>query len=377
MKTPTIFKKAALALSTVAAALLFGSAVASAIPYTGPNTPSSPTPAFNVYTGVDQGVGNESDFFRGRVDTRANGSQVPYVDPLNASCEDGQKLQLRVYVHNGASEQGNNNGTGPSVAHDTKVRIGIPSAELSSFSAGATISSSNAGAVNDRLQITCNDRTQTVKLKYVAGSATQYSKATGVVALPDTIVTDGALIRSHDKPGDVYGCWDQRVYVLVTVEIEKVEKPEPKTPVLVCVIDNSKFTFDNRTRKVSVTIVPRVENATVTGYRIDWGDGTTVSNKQSDMHTYTKEFADDKQSATITASFTARLEDGTTRTVNGPECVKKISFDKPVKPEQPTVPSTPVAAPTLPATGAGAVAGLFGASVIAGTMAFRRYLSRQ
>ncbi len=231
MRKLTTIKKTLTTLAILlTGAITLTTAVASAIPYDGPNTPNSPVPAFNVYTGVPS-VGTESDFLRARVPTAPSGdTATPYVDPLNATCVAGQRIQMRVYVHNGASVAGNQNGSGPSVAHGTKVKVTVPGNEATSFSPNATISSTNAAAVTDAVSIRCSN-TSNVKLSYVPGSASQYSIGSGVVALGDEIVSSGSPIRSRTVPGDVWGCWDDRVYVILTVQVEqKTTPPPPVTP---------------------------------------------------------------------------------------------------------------------------------------------------
>ena len=138
--TPTV-KKALLSLAVLlAGGIAITTAVAQAIPYDGANTVNSPVPAFNVFTGVPS-VGTESDFLRARVPTAPSGdTATAYVDPLNATCVPGQRIQMRVYVHNGASVAGNQNGAGPSVAHGTKVKVSVPGNQATSFAPSATIS---------------------------------------------------------------------------------------------------------------------------------------------------------------------------------------------------------------------------------------------
>lgn len=232
MNKLNIFKKITIGITAIVAGVLIsgGVTVQAAIPYTGDDTVSSPTPAFNVFTGVPAPWGDESDFLRARVPVNGQDSDATtqYVDPLAASCANGQKIQMRVYVHNGASVTGNQNGTGPSVAHDTKVRVDLKNATAQSvFAPNATISSSNAGVVNDGLTINCNGKT--VKLNYLKGSASSFSLGTGVVPLDDAIVTTGVPIRSQSVPGDVWGCWNDRVYVVLSVQVEELPPP-PITP---------------------------------------------------------------------------------------------------------------------------------------------------
>lgn len=228
MNYTTTLKRTALGFTTMVAAFSMSTTTVSAIAYNGDNTVSSPTPAFNVFTGVPS-VGNEADFLRARVPTAPTGdTSTAYVDPLNASCVNGQRIQMRVYVHNGANANANNNGSGPSVARGTKVKVNVPSTQATSFTSNATISSTNAGTVNDNVAINCNGKT--VKLKYIPGSASQFSIGSGVVPLSDAITTTGVPIRSQSVAGDVWGCWNDRVYVILSVQVEEVTTPPPVIP---------------------------------------------------------------------------------------------------------------------------------------------------
>ena len=269
MKKFSFYKKITAAAVGIAAGFVMSTAVVGAIPYVaGDASNASPVPAFNVFTGVPN-VGDESDFLRSRVPTVAGDSSTPYVDPLAASCEKGQKIQMRVYVHNGASVNGNNNGTGPSVAHDTRVKVALDTRAASTFTNSATISASNAATVNDSATINCNGKT--VKLKYVPGSASSFSKATGVVALSDEVVTNGVPVRSHATAGDVYGCFDQRVFVILTVEVEEIPAPKPVT----AICDTFRIVAgDNRTIRVS-DFKFTAENATYKHTVINWDAGKT------------------------------------------------------------------------------------------------------
>lgn len=363
MKYSTIFKKASLGLATLVAVLTMSGSAASAIPYTGDTTVASPVPAFNVFTGnmpAPAPLNGEPNFFRGRVPADGNMSDptTPYTDPVSASCTNNQLIQLHVYVHNGASADANNNGSGPSVAHGTKVKVALPSNEASTFNSTATISATNAASVSDGLTINCNGKT--VKLQYVAGSASQYSKGSGVVALPDTIVSSGAAIRSHNVPGDVWGCWDDRVYVVLTVKVVET----PVTPVSSATCD--LFTVLGQTDRKAVVnqFKYSVNNATLTKTVIVWGEGsssTTVTDATKvigQSHTYA---ADGTYHVVATLTFAGTNGATAPKPVT---CSSDVTFSSTKPPVTP-----PVTPPTvLPNTGAGSLVGLFaGVSAIGAT----------
>jgi hypothetical protein len=235
-----IFKKILISLSAVVFSLMLTTSFASALPYTGTSTEASPIPAFDVFTAT---TGNpipapapsdsEANFLEARVPINGDGatdSTTPFSESsLTTACTNGEVIQFRVYVHNGANAADNDNGTGPSIAHNTQVQVTIPGSQSTTFVPEATISSSNAASVSDTYTVDCTS-SQPVELQYIAGSAAQYSVATNAItALPDTIVTTGSLIQSDTVPGDVWACWAQRVLVELSVKVVVPTTP-PVTP---------------------------------------------------------------------------------------------------------------------------------------------------
>lgn len=367
------------AVVAVSASLMFTTASVSAIPFVaGDQTQASPVPAFNVFTGVPN-EGTESDFFRSRVPTGTADSVTKYVDPLTASCENGQRIQMRVYVHNGASATANDNGNGPSVAHGTRVKVALDTRAASSFSSNATISASNAATVNDTSTINCNGKT--VKLKYVPGSASSFSKGSGVVKLSDDIIGSGVPIRSNDTEGDVYGCFDQRVFVLISVVVEEIPAPKP-VPAISC--DLFKIEIgDNRTIRVS-QFSYTATNATYKNTILNWDAGTGKTNVStavitdgSKVNGQTYNYATD---GTYLVTATVRFMDGEGKElVAGTEnCQQQVTFTTKQPPvvTPVTTPVTPAAKPTvLVNTGAGSTIAIFAVVSVAATFAYRRYLS--
>lgn len=385
MNSLNFFKKVSLVLATVAAGLVASTAAVSAIPYDDARTQSSPTPAFNVFTGVPS-TGNEADFLRAR-ETKV--STASYVDPLNATCKNGEKIQMRVYIHNGASVEGNNNGTGPSVAKDVKVKVAVPTTAATNFTPSATISASNAPSVNDTATINCNDKK--VKLNYVAGSAAQSSIGTGRVALGDEIVSSGVSVRSQATPGSVYGCWDERVYVILTVQVEEVVEPvqvpkpaEVPKPAVVATCDMFAITpGDNRSIRVTA-FKYTATNATFKNAVINWDAGKTnvstaaiTDDKKVIGQSYSYK-ADGTYQVNVTVKFAT---EGNKEQVAGVEnCQQQVTFTAQTAPVvgPPAAPTAPVAQPTtLIAAGAGSMIATFAATAVAGTVIYRMYLNRR
>jgi len=379
MKSSSLLKKVSIALLTLVASATI-TATAHAIPYTGDTTVASPVPAFNVFTGnigAPAPAGGEQNFYQGRVpvDGNLNDANTQYTNPLSASCTNGQVIQLHVYVHNGASTAGNNNGTGPSVAHNTKLKVSIPGTTASSFDSTATISASNAATVMDDLNINCNG--QTVQLQYIPGSASQYSAGSGVLGLSDAIVGTGVPIQSEKVPGDVWGCWNERVYVVLAVKVVVPPTP-PKPPVVptyMCT-ELGLVADKDRTVKVSSFSTKTANGAVFNNAVINWGDNstpTTTSDVVGQTHQYAK---DGTYVVSAVAHFTA---DGKDVTSGGANCEQQVTFTstKPPVVTPPTTPVTPAAPTSLVNTGPGSTIALFAAATIAGTVIYNLYLKRR
>lgn len=338
----SLFAVAILVLS--ASAIVF-SGKAHAIPYTPGGVPGLDHPAFNVYTGVPS-YGNEADFLTGHV----AGSSNPYTDPVNDACANGTQFGVRVYVHNGANQDLNKNGTGPAVAHNTKVKVSVPGTTASNLV--GTISASNAASVSDTLKINCNGKT--MQLSYVTGSAIQQRMDGSTTPLSDSIVTTGAPVGTKTPNGDMWGCFEQRVLVFLKVKV--TETPKPPVEKFACTIGN--FEIDGRT--VKLTIAPKVQNVTVVAYDVNWGDGSENSTTATSSHTYTKD-----GTFKITAKFQVRKANGQTEWVTSEECNKSVTFS----------PTTPQVKPThLINTGAGSIVGIFAATTAAGAFLHRKWL---
>lgn len=344
-------------------ALALASPTVNAIPYSGTTTPGTATPTFNTYTGVPS-VGDESDFLRGRVE-----GSTTYVNDLSDACNAGTRYTLRVYVHNAADQANNNGGNGPSVAKNTQVKVALPAnTTASSFALNSTISSSNAGTVNDGMTISCGGKT--VKLSYVTGSAKQFTNAGGTQALNDSIVTTGAPIGTQSPNGDVWGCWDQRVYVALTLEV--TEAPTPVSAV--CEIFTIK-TSDNR-KVIADQFKTAQSGATFKSVVINWGDNTTSTvTDASKVNGTTHQYAQNgTYSITAVATFSVPGSADITSGGAGTPCAQQVTFSE----KPPVVVTSTSTRPTaLPNAGAGDVAALFAFATLGGAISYRWFLSRK
>lgn len=333
-----------LVVSMFGLASVFSAGKVQAIPY---GDPAPVTPAFNIYTGAPHGVGDEPDFVRLR---NSNGNPTVsavennFVDPLGATCNVGDMFDVRTYVHNGATEHENDNGNGSAVAHDVVVNMNAPLGENSdSFTFESTVSASNAASVTDTGTLNCEND---VQLELVPQTVNVYSRHYGWQSQPDSAVNGSLTIGSRAvASGDVWGCWEDRVIVVYTVRV--VEQPQS---IALCEVLDMTVIGD---RRVEATITGETTNATLIGYRIEWGDGSETTSQTAE-HEYA-EYGTYK----LTGFVNARYHDGTTEWLTGDACMQQITFTEDEQPE------------VLPQTGVGSLAAIFAGTTVGGAIAHR------
>ena len=351
---------------------------AAQIPYVpGKPLPSIETPVFNTYTDVPFGIGNEADFVRVRPstgDVTNNGAtgerNALYVDTLNAACNVGDMYDVRTYIHNGADDDFNNNGSGSAIAHNTTVAMRAPLNQTGkNFTFSSTISASNAASVSDTGRLNCSG--QNVRLQLVPQSVKVYSKALGWKTASDSAVNGSLKVGTHQfGSGDVWGCWDERVMVAYVVKVVEV----PQEPVYACDLLTVTALGDRR-YKFDVKYTAR-NGATYKSTSFDYGDGNTGSDNE---HTYDRE-----GTFNVVATVTFMVN-GQEKTATSDDCAKPVT----VTPENCEVPGkehlpkdspecaeTPTP-PALPNTGPASLVGLFAAVSAAGAGAYRFVLRRR
>ncbi len=377
--------------SVVALAVIAGMAVgvskvqAAQIPWTGENLPSIKTPVFNIYSNIPAGVGDESDFVKLR---KSNGDPtVPaatnnFIDPVNDACAVGSKFDIRTYVHNGADDDYNDNGNGPSVAHGASVSMKAPLGKAGNkFAFESTISAANASTVVDTGTLNCGSN---VRLKLVPSTVKVYSTAYGGwLDVSDSAVNGNLPIGSPlAGSGDQWGCWQYRIVIVYTVEVEAV----PIVPVVLC---NSLVANSLGERKFRYTVNYTAQNATFKNVKYDFGDGTTplLTTNTTVEHQYSRD-----GNFTTTTMLTFDVE-GRDVVVTDAKCATTVSATTPPKycpipgktnlpensPECKSVEYCPIPGKThlpvnspecvIPNTGMGELFGLFTATTVAGAAA--------
>jgi hypothetical protein len=226
--------------------------------------------------------------------------------------------------------------------------------------------------------------------KVVATGAKTYIRTMGVVSTSKMGSAQAALV-AVDSNGKF-------LFAIMTpcgnpISGKPVEPPKPKPQSLTC--DNLTVTIVNKEkREVSAKVTGTPKNTTITGYKINFGDGTTV-NQQSANHTYAN-----YGKYTVTGYVTGKV-DGSSKTVTSPACTKTVEFSKtptpcPTNPELPADDPDCKPCPTnpelnyddpkceepeepeeLPNTGAGSVIGLFTGVSLLGAIGHRMWISRR
>lgn len=224
-------KKSALTLLATTSILLafvtVGIANAAQIDYNDPNNQPISTPRFNGYTNVPGGIGDESNFVTLRKssgDPTVPAIQNNFIDPVNATCNAGEKFDIRAYIHNIANTEFNDNGNGTAVAKNVKLTMSAPIGQKSKkFTFASTVSASNAASVSDTGMLNC---TNEVRLKLVPQTVKVYSQHTGWTNGLDSAVNGTMPIGSRVAgSGTQWGCWEDRVIVVYTVEVEAQPTP--------------------------------------------------------------------------------------------------------------------------------------------------------
>lgn len=349
-------------------AIGFSGTAQARIQYSPNGNGTSATPVFNQFYNVPNGVGDEADFVRVKPKAGGNGD---YVNSLNDACNVGSSFNVRTYVHNGADPSLNGNGSGSAVARNVVLRQTAPlNKAQNSFKFDSTITANNAATVSDSATLNCNGKT--VKLSLVANSVQTYSKSLGFQGAPDNSVNGTLKLGSQVQgSGDVWACWDDRVIVVYEVKVETV----PPTPVVgdgVCKVnDIVVLNQDKRNVRATVNGVTTGQGASIVGYEINWGDGSAVSSKQTDTHTYTKD-----GTYKIVGRVQVKLADGTTKWVTSVDCTRTVKFEAGKPPVVPPV-TPPTTTTTLPDTGAGSIFGIFAGVSAASAGAYQIVMRRR
>jgi hypothetical protein len=152
-------------------------------------------PVFDSFINTPS-YGDERSFLDARLaEAMAAGSYKDVVDLSGTKA--GQRLVVRLYVNNDANEK-----YGPkTTAHNTKVRLTVPTGSAEGLRVRGYISANNAspGEVEDTVDFV-SDRP--FRLRLVSGSAAMYRNDQRKQYLSNSITTDGALVGVASTDGE-------------------------------------------------------------------------------------------------------------------------------------------------------------------------------
>jgi LPXTG-motif cell wall-anchored protein len=255
-------KKISLVLATVSAAVLMpvSIAIAGYAPanratfqcITPTNCPGANYVTFNSFTNAPN-YGDERAFF----DAKDAGITGPggYQDSMTV--RDGQKLVMRVYIHNNANP--NSIGEAAATAHNTRMQVLLPTSQKTRNSAAAQITADNAnpGTVSDTVDLhganpfTIKfDRSAPVQVTYRVNGQGDFVTRT----LPSASFASDSTLNANF--GDWKGCFNYAALITFTAV---VNMPTPTTP-------TTPTTPKTETPKVkSVTTLPNTGAGDVLG----------------------------------------------------------------------------------------------------------------
>lgn len=181
---------------------------------------------FNSFTNAPN-YGDERAFF----DLKDAGITTPggYQDSIKV--KDGQKITVRVYIHNNANpaEIGEANAT----AKNTKMQIQLPTNKANSLRAAANIGADNAnpGTVSDTADFTADapftvtfDKSAPVYINYRPNGTGE----TVTRVLPSASFANDSTLNANF--GDWKGCFEYSAIVTATVIAHVPTTPPPVTP---------------------------------------------------------------------------------------------------------------------------------------------------
>lgn len=360
---------------------------------------TSTTPVFNNICGITSTLsstsgsyplGDETNFVRIRnhqSDNPLGSDNPPLSDSLTSTCDTGSEYDIWTYIHNDASPDYNNNGTGSAVAHDVQLAMSAPlNSTNTNFEFTSTVSASNAAStVSDSATLMCNG--QPVKLTLVPSSVHYNNNLnqTTYGNMPDSAVNGTTTVGSPTwGSGTEWGCWDYRIVVVYTVQVEKVVIPPQVTATC-----NYINVLANSDRIVTINQFNFTDkNASFKNAVINWGDGsanTTVTDESKvigQTHTYSDYGT---YHISILVTFSVAGHSDVTSGGSGSSCSQAVTFSTTQPPTvtpptvtPPTLTTTSQPAPTeLVNTGPGSVAAVFAGVSFLGTLGYRYFNSRK
>ncbi|MDL2363162.1 MAG: hypothetical protein QFB86_02135 [Patescibacteria group bacterium] len=178
---------------------------------------------FNSFTNAPN-YGDERAFFD--VKDAANTASGGYADSMTV--KDGQKITMRVYVHNNANP--NAIGEANATAKNTKVQVQLPTSKKTSNTTAADISADNAipGEISDTADLNgaqpftvVFDKTAPVTVTYRPNGTGEFVTRT----LPGAAFASDSTLNA--SLGDMKGCFNYASIITVTAIVHMDATPVP------------------------------------------------------------------------------------------------------------------------------------------------------
>ena len=137
----------------------------------------------------------------------SSAGQTDWTDPITAKPSD--VVAFNVYYHNGIED---------SVAHNTRIKVDLPTTPSLSLVSTAHLWADNAAEITDTGTVNITNSTQPALLEYIPGTTLWYPNQKTIpkpdpVPLPDSVTTTGVNI------GDVTGCWEFAGFVVFQARV--------------------------------------------------------------------------------------------------------------------------------------------------------------
>lgn len=326
------------------------------------NCPGANYVVFNSFTNAPN-YGDERAFFDVR-DASLTGTEGGFHDQM--TIHDGQRLQMRVYVHNDANP--NAIGVDAATAHNTQLKVLLPTSIKTLNNAAAQISADNANPkyVSDTITLS---GANPFSVTFDTGSAVQMTyRPGGTGNFVTRQLMTAKFANNHEldaNMGDWHGCFNFSALISFTAVVHMQAPPAPqKAPVFIKKIAEDaaghelsavptntfsfKVTCDGDSRTVTYNTTPQAAGECTVGSNVTITENAVNGWKILSTNPQTFKVP----SGGVTAVFKNQ----------------EVVTTPPTKPTKPVVKS---AVTTLPNTGPGEVAGLFaGTSTLGAALHF-------
>jgi hypothetical protein len=363
MRKSILFSLTALVMLLFPVSVLAGYAPANRPTFQCTTSTDCPGPAYVVFNSFTDAInpdapagGDERMFFEAK-DANSSSTLEGFGD--NLSVVNGQRILMRVYIHNDANPT--LLGTQAAKAHNTRVQVQLPVQRASANSALATVTADNAQPVTVSDTVTLNS---SVPFNLVIDRNSPVNVTSRVNGEGDfvTRTLSGVSFEDNNNFSVNLGDWDGGFKNHGSVTFVAIVQMNPVQPVGFACTALSSTTVDRNRATFTATSNSQAAGATVTSYTFTVKDSsgnvvdTSTVNTSSSSAVYK---FNQSTAGTYLVSTTVSSDKGTT---NAYACSRQFTVAaQPVTlaASTSTTSTTPQTRETLPNTGAGDVLGVF------------------